>query len=140
MQNYCVFLPVVVQILLTVFLYARLAVARAQASRQGLVDEARRSLHEDAWPDSVVQVSNSVRNQFEAPVLFYVLVILLWLTDGVNLWVHIFAWAFVVSRIAHAAVHVRSNNVSLRRKVFIFGGVNIIALTVLSTYSILVHA
>lgn len=140
MQNYFVFLPVVVQILLTTFLYARLAIVRAEASRQGLVDEARRSLHEDAWPDSVVQVSNSVRNQFEAPVLFYILMVLLWLTNGVNLWVHILAWAFVFSRIIHASIHVRSNNVSLRRKVFIFGGVNLIVLMVLLIYSIFAQA
>lgn len=139
MQNYLVFLPVVVQILLTIFLLARLAVAKAQASRQGLVNEQRRALHQDAWPDSVIQVSNCVRNQFEVPVLFYVLVILLWLTNGVNLYVHVFAWAFAASRIAHAWIHTGSNYVPLRRNVFIFGGLNVIALTVLLIYSVLVH-
>ena len=136
MQNYSVFLPVVIQIALTIFLYAYLAIVRAKASKQGLVNEERRSLHDDAWPDSVVQVNNSVRNQFEAPVLFYVLIILLWLTNGINLYVYVFAWAFVVSRIVHAVIHVRSNYVPLRRKLFILGGINLIALTVLLTYSI----
>lgn len=102
------------------------------------MNEERRSLHEDAWPDSVVQVSNCVRNQFEAPVLFYVLVILLWLTNGVNLYAHVFAWAFVASRIVHAYIHVGVNDVPRRRVAFIIGGVNIIALTVLVTYSIAV--
>jgi hypothetical protein len=136
MQNYLVFIPVVIQIVLTIFLFAYLAIARAKAAKQGLVDEERRALHDDAWPDSVIQVNNCVRNQFEAPILFYVLVILLWLTNGINLYVHIFAWAFVLSRIVHASIHVRSNYVPLRRKVFIFGGVNIMALTVLSIFSI----
>lgn len=139
MQNHAVFLPVVVQIILTFVLYARLAIVRAQASKQGLVDESRRALHEDAWPDSVVQISNSVRNQFEAPVLFYVLVLLLWLINGVNIYVHVFAWAFVLSRILHASIHLGSNAVPLRRKVFVFGGVNIIALAVLALYAILIQ-
>ena len=139
MQNHLVFLPVVVQIILTILLYAHLAIVRANAAKQGLVNEERRALHDDAWPDSVIQVNNCVQNQFEVPVLFYVLVILLWLTNGVNLYVHIFAWAFVSSRIFHALVHVRSNYVPLRRKVFIIGGANIIALTVLLICSIVVH-
>lgn len=138
MPDHFLFLPAVIQILLTIFLFARLAIVRANASKQGLVNEERRSLHEDAWPDSVVQVSNCVRNQFEAPVLFYVLVILLWLTNGVNLYAHVFAWAFVASRIVHAYIHVGVNDVPRRRVAFIIGGVNIIALTVLVTYSIAV--
>lgn len=138
MPDHFLFLPAVIQILLTIFLFARLAIVRANASKQGLVNEERRSLHEDAWPDSVVQVSNCVRNQFEAPVLFYVLVILLWLTNGVNLYAHVFAWAFVASRIVHAYIHVGANDVPRRRVAFIIGGVNIIALTVLVTYSIAV--
>lgn len=136
MGNDLVFLPVIVQILLTIFLYAHLAIAKARASRQGLVDESRRALHEDAWPDSVIQINNCVRNQFEAPVLFYVLVILLWLTGAVSAYVYLFAWGFVISRLVHAAIHVRSNYVPLRRKVFILGGLNIMALTVLLMHSI----
>ncbi len=136
MQTYSVFLPVLVQILLTIYLYIRLAAARAAAAQQGLVDEERRALHGDAWPDSVIQLNNSVRNQFETPVLFYVLLVLLWLTGGVSLYVHIFAWAFVLSRIVHASIHTGSNFVPRRRKVFIFGGLNLIALTVLLGYAI----
>ncbi len=138
MQNYSVFLPIVVQVMLTISLFVYLALAKAGASKQGLVDEERRSLHDDAWPDNVLQVNNCVRNQFETPVLFYVLVILLWLTNGVTLYVHIFAWAFVATRIVHALIHVRSNYVPLRRKVFIVGGLNLMALTVLLIYSIFV--
>lgn len=140
MQNHFVFLPVVIQILLTIVLYAHLALSRAKASQQGLVNEARRALYDDAWPDSVVQVSNAVRNQFEAPVLFYVLIILLWLTNGVNVYAHIFAWVFVLSRIVHAYIHVNSNDVPRRRKVFVLGGANLIALTMLLVHSIVVQA
>ena len=138
MQNYSVFLPVVIQIILTISLYIFLAIVKARASKQGLVNEERRSLHDDAWPDNVLQVNNSVRNQFEAPILFYVLIILLWLTNGVNLYVYVFAWSFVASRIVHASIHVRSNFVPFRRKAFIVGGLNLIALTVLLVNSIVV--
>lgn len=140
MNSSLVFLPVVVQILLTICLIIRLAALRAKAAQQGLVDESRRALHGDAWPDNVMQVNNSIRNQFETPVLFYVVIILLWLTNGVNIYVHILAWTFVILRVVHALVHIRSNYVPLRRKVFILGGLNLIALTLLLVYSILMGA
>ena len=136
MQDQWVFLPAVVQILLTIVLMACLAVSRARASRLGLVDESRRALHDDAWPDNVIQVSNCVRNQFETPVLFYVLLILLWLTQGISVFVHVFAWLYVISRVAHALVHVRSNYVPLRRGIFIAGGLNLIALTLILAFGI----
>jgi len=137
MENSLVFLPVVLQVMLTISLLVYLAIAKARATKQGLVNEERRSLHDDAWPDSVIQINNCIRNQFETPVLFYVVVILLWLTNGINLYVYIFSWAFVLSRIIHALIHVRSNYVPLRRKVFIFGGMNVIALTVLLLFAII---
>ncbi len=136
MQDPLVFLPVIVQILLTIILLAYLAFARARASKQGLVDEDRRSLHDDAWPDDVIQINNCVRNQFETPVLFYVLIVLLWLTEGVNALVHVFAWLYVISRLAHALVHVRSNYVPLRRGIFIAGGINLIALVVVLIFGV----
>lgn len=140
MQDSFVFLPVVVQVLLTIYLFARLAIARAQATKQGLVNEERRALYDDAWPDNVVQINNCIRNQFESPVLFYVLVISLWLTNGINAFVHIFAWVFVLSRIVHASIHTGTNVVPVRRKVFIFGGVNLIALTAMLAYNIVASA
>lgn len=137
MENSLIFLPVALQVTLTILLFVYLAVARASAAKQGLVDEERRALHDDAWPDSVIQINNCVRNQFETPVLFYILLVSLWLTDGINLYAHIFAWAFVLSRFVHASIHLRSNYVPVRRKVFIFGGLNIIALMVLLVFAII---
>src|SRR5690606_21324806 len=66
-------LPVLAQIALTLFMYIRLAGAKAGAIKRGEVDEARRALHEDAWPESVQKINNNIRNQFEVPVLFYVM-------------------------------------------------------------------
>ena len=67
------FLPVILQIVLTLLLYLLLGVRKSRAIRDGQVDQARRALHADAWPDSVQQVNNSIRSQFEIPVLYYVL-------------------------------------------------------------------
>ena len=125
-----IFWPVLVQILLTLSMYVLLLQRKKRAFNEGRVDEARRALHEDAWPDEVVQVNNNIRNQFHLPVLFYVICIMLWALQHVYVFTVILAWMFVFSRIVHAWVHVGSNYVPLRRRMFTFGVVMLFGLLV----------
>ena len=134
MENNYIFAPVLVQVALTLWLYIYLAIAKSRAVKAGEVDEARRALHDDAWPDSVLQINNCIRNQFEVPVLFYALIGILWSTGGANIYIHIAAWIFVISRIAHAVVHTGTNFVPLRRKLFTAGCFIQIGLMVYSGY------
>jgi hypothetical protein len=136
-MNNLIFLPVVIQVLLVFSLYIYLAIVKSRAIKAGQVDEKRRSLHDDAWPDYVLKVNNNIRNQFEVPVLFYVLVMLVWLTQSVNIVMHILAWVFVASRIHHSIIHVGSNHVPLRRRVFMFGCLILIIITLYLAYSII---
>ena len=136
-ENY-IFLPILVQLGLVFWLYIYLAIVKSRAMKAGLVDEKRRALHNDAWPDSVLQVNNCIRNQFEVPVLFYVLVILLWLTQSVNIVMQVLAWLFIASRIIHAIIHTGTNYVPLRRRVFMLGCFILIVMTTYLAYSIFV--
>ena len=138
MENDLIFSPVIVQVALTLWLYIALAVAKSRAVKRGEVSEERRALHDDAWPDSVLQINNNIRNQFEVPVLFYVLIGILWSIDTVNIYIHIASWIFVISRIIHMAVHTGSNYVPLRRKVFMLGCFVLIGLVVFSMYKLAV--
>lgn len=71
------------------------------------------ALSRQGWPEREKQVSNAVDNQFQLPLLFYVacgLALALgptWFNVGL-------AWAFVVSRYLHAAIHITDNNVIRR--------------------------
>jgi len=129
--------PVVLQILLTIAVYVKLNMAKRQAVRDGTVDEARRALDEDAWPDSVRKVNNNIRNQFEVPVLFYVLALMLFALNRVDSFALVLSWLFVTSRVAHAYVHTGSNYVPLRRRVFMAGCALIVALTGTALYALL---
>lgn len=137
MDNNYIFAPVLAQIALTLWLYIYLSIAKSRAVKSGEVDEARRALHDDAWPDSVLQINNCIRNQFEVPVLFYVLIGILWAAGGINVYIQLAAWGFVLSRIGHAVIHTGSNYVPLRRKLFTAGCVILIGMTVFSAYTIL---
>jgi hypothetical protein len=137
MEDDLIFLPVLIQIALTFWLYIYLALAKTRAVKLGQVNEERRNLHDDAWPDYVLQINNSIRNQFEVPMLFYVLVVILWCTSSINIFIHVLAWCFVLSRITHAVIHTGSNYVPLRRKVFMAGCVVLMGITIYSVYAIL---
>ena len=117
------FLPALLQVLLTLILYVALVVVKSRAAKAGLVNLERRALHADAWPDNVQQINNNIRNQFEVPILFYVITLILWQLNQTGLIVQVLSWLFVTSRYIHAYVHTHSNYVPLRRRVFMLGTV-----------------
>lgn len=121
MDQKLIFLPVLMQVLLTFFVYGGITKAKSRAMAQGQVDVARRALYKDAWPEEVQKYTNNLTNQFEAPVLFYVLCFVLWATMSVNVLALMLAWIFVASRYAHAYVHTGSNFVPVRKSIFMFG-------------------
>lgn len=137
MENNYILFPVITQVALTLCLYIYLGIAKSRAFKSGQLDEERRALHDDAWPDAVLQINNCIRNQFEVPVLFYVLIGVLWTLGSVNIYINIAAWLFVLSRIAHAFIHVGSNYVPLRRKFFMMGCYILLVLTFYSFYKIM---
>jgi hypothetical protein len=137
MDDRLIFVPVLVQVLLTLFVYVALNVAKSRAARDGQVDEARRALHEDAWPDHVRQINNNIRNQFEVPVLFYVLAFMLWALQAAGPAAQVAAWGFVLSRMWHALVHTGSNRVPLRRRIFMFGCAMVFVLVALAAWALL---
>jgi hypothetical protein len=65
-------------------------------------------------PPSVSNPSDNFKNLFEIPVLFYVLVLYLFITQQVdNVYVNA-AWIFVAFRALHSAVHCTFNLIMLR--------------------------
>lgn len=116
-----IFFPVIVQVLMTLLIYVRLIKVKVREIRAGRVDKTRSALHEEAWGDAVLQINNNIRNQFELPVLFYVMAAILWAMDSVNGLAIAAAFLFVMSRIAHALIHLGSNYVPNRRRSFTVG-------------------
>lgn len=123
-----IFWPLLVQVLLTFFAYVLLAVRKAAALRRQEVNLDRRALHEDAWPESVIQVNNHIRNNFELPTIFYALVLSLYVLDAVDAIALGLASAFAASRVLHAWVHLGRNIVPIRRRIFMIGAVLLLAM------------
>jgi len=137
MRDTFIFLPVILQILLTVALYFALAAAKKKAIAAGDVDQKRRGLYDDAWPVSVIKINNCIRNQFEVPVLFYTLIGMLWALSAISLFVHSLAWIYILSRAAHAYIQTGSNRVPLRLRFFSIGVLAVMTLALTALYTVL---
>lgn len=123
--------PMLVQASLTIFLFFLLGRVRTAAFKRGGVEIKRAALHADVWPDEVLKVSNNLQNQFETPVLFYVLCFSLIALNAVTPLAMGLAWLYVASRLAHAWVHLGSNHVPSRFRFFVVGLLTLMALVVL---------
>lgn len=66
-------------------------------------------------------VNKNIANQFELPVLFHAICLLLYITDADNVVTVVLAWLFVISRYAHSYVHVTSNRLRYRAPLFGIG-------------------
>ena len=112
--------PMIAHVALIFCLYLLLSSRRMGAVREGRAqpDQFRENREEPA--ESLV-VKNAIANQFELPVLFYAVSILLYLVDADNTVTVAGGWLFVALRYAHAYVHVTSNRLRYRRPLFIAG-------------------
>jgi hypothetical protein len=120
-----VLLPVFVQVGLTFFLLLWMAGARTSALKRGEAKLRDIALREPNWPKRTAQIGNCFANQFEIPVLFYVLIAIALPLRHADLVIVMLSWVFVVTRFAHAGIFVTSNDVRVRSLAW-FAGVLVV--------------
>jgi hypothetical protein len=113
--------PLFVQVALTFVLLFWMAFSRMGALKQRQTKLADIALGQPNWPDSCQQISNCYNNQFQLPMLFYVLTILAIITRHADFLFVIMAWLFVLTRIGHAYIHTGTNYVRHRFNAFVAG-------------------
>ncbi len=123
MNQVAILYPVFVQVLIVMVVGGMMATARARAVRsmerqRGNPDLAMGRV---VWPEEATKLATSYRNQSELPVLFYAVVAFALVTKGADTLVVVLARLFVLSRLAHAAIHVGPNKVRWRTPAFAAG-------------------
>ncbi len=131
-----IFWPVLVQVFLTLVMFIVLGARKAKAVKTGKVNRQQAALDNRVWPENVIKVSNNIANQFEVPVLFYVLCFVIFSTQITSILPVVLAWLFTLSRYAHAYVHVGSNYVPLRLGLFMFGCLVLLAMLLLAVWKL----
>ncbi|SDA67904.1 MAPEG family protein [Mesorhizobium qingshengii] len=122
MNQTAIFWPILAHVLLIYIVYGVMGRRRYFAVKSGEAKVGQYKVR-STEPSSSVTVANNLINQFELPVLFYVLCLALHLTNGVNYLTLALMWIFVASRYFHAWVHLTSNNLLLRSRSFFVGAV-----------------
>jgi hypothetical protein len=132
-----VLLPVFVLVGLTFALLLGMAGAR----RSALVGKETKirdiALGEPNWPVRATQIGNCYRNQFELPLLFYVLIAIALPIRHADLVIVILSWVFVVTRFVHAGIFVSSNDLGQRSSAWLAGVLVLFAMWVYFALKIL---
>jgi len=113
-----ILLPLFAEVILTFLLLFWLAPLRARDFNAGVARPNNVSLREPNWSPRTLQVGYAFSNQFELPILFYVLTILEYVTHNAGVVFVILAWIFVLFRYLQTFVHVTSNAIRVRGAFF----------------------
>lgn len=119
--------PVLAHIAWVFLLYAWLTYARGLAVKRGEVEYSSFEFNREE-PPAVARIRLNLANQFELPVIFYALVILLIALGQVTLFDVIAAWVFIAGRVIHTLVQTLTDDVPLRGQVFVINFLAVVAL------------
>ena len=111
--------PLFAMFLLVVLVMLTMAFRRLHAVRTQQLSPSFLKLYEGSVePPAVRQASRNYSNLFEAPVLFYVACIVIFITGSVDTTAVGLAWLFVTARYLHSLIHLTTNTVSQRFAAF----------------------
>ena len=130
-----IFKPMLVQAVLTIALGYWLVWARVGSLIRRKVKQ--RDIDQHGWQGWIKNAGDSFENQFEVPVIFFVLCFILYFMNAVSPLVMALAWAFVASRIVHALIHISVNHVPYRFLAFLLGCILVtvmLGITILSVF------
>jgi hypothetical protein len=123
-----VLLPVFVLIGLTFALLLGMAGARRGALVGGQTKVKDIVMGQPNWPTRATQIGNCFKNQFELPVLFYILIAIALPLRHADLVFVLLSWVFVLTRYVHAGVFTTSNNMKQRFLAYLSGVLVLLAM------------
>jgi hypothetical protein len=112
--------PMFAMVVLTIVVGVLMVKQRYRAVMEGGVSPAYFKLNRGGrLPDYLVRTSQHYENLFETPLLFYVGVLSIQVLQQADAIYLLLSWLYVLSRLAHAYVHIVINRLKLRRRVFL---------------------
>ncbi len=132
-------LPLLIQVALTFSLLVLGFFQRARAVRRREMSIGFFRLLEGEAPQYIRQANRHFSNQFEMPVLFYtvaVLILALPVTSPLVPWL---AWLWIISRLAHTGIHLTYNNVLHRATAFQIANIALAGLWIVAGAALLAN-
>ena len=124
LQQSLIFQPMGVLALLTFIVLIQVPIRRFRAAFAGHVTADDFKLGESARvPGDVSLPNRNYMNLTELPVLFYVLCLMLYVSNSLNHMMLVLAWVYVGLRVLHSLIHVTYNHVFHRLTVFVLSNI-----------------
>ena len=112
--------PLITMVFITFLVSLVLLATRVSSVKSGIVQMEYYQIFKGGEPpDSMVKVTRHWSNLYEAPVLFYIACLLVVILQISNPLLIQLAWAYVVVRCIHSAIHMTYNRVAHRLAVFL---------------------
>ena len=113
--------PSSLMIFLTLFLYDKNYLDNVKATKSQKIKFGYFKVYKGDVPDYITLSRQTLKNQFELPILFYFLVTMHIAYDNLNFISLLFSWIFVISRYVHCYIRLTSNYVPYRASLFKVG-------------------
>jgi len=127
--------PFIAQAMISFFALFLLANRRIKAAKAGQTKlEYFKSFQGEGEPEIVRVAQRSFLNQFEMPVLFLAVCLASVVFQKESLIMVGLAWSYVIVRAAHVWVHVTSNKIMWRFRIFLFSNVILFAMWVVLAF------
>jgi len=120
MQTTWILYPVFAMVILTLVIAMRMLQLRFRAVMADNLNPLFFKLNRGGKPpEYMTQVEQHYVNLFESPVLFYIIAVLAYILQFVDVISVSLAWGFVFTRLVHAYIHTGSNRILQRRNIFL---------------------
>lgn len=129
MQQTSILYPLFALVLLSVVVGLRMLQLRFRAVSRDSLPAAYFQLNQGGkLPRYLIQAEQHYTNLYETPMLFYVIVILIYVLKMTTPLSLLLAWAYIAVRLGHAYVHMGQNRLATRRRFFLSSIVVLVAL------------
>ena len=121
MPNTLILYPAISMMILTFYLYVKNYLDNTKAYNNKILKGEYFKAYQGNVPEYSKVSRQTLKNQFELPILFYFLISLFLIFDNVAIMDLIFAWLFVISRYLHCYIRLTSNYIPYRARIFSIG-------------------
>ena len=137
MEQKLILYPAFLMIVLTFFLYVKNSLDNIKAAKDKALKFSYFKAYSGDVPEYIAVSRQTLKNQFELPILFYFTVSIVLIFDKVSQLDLIFSWLFTISRYIHCYIRLSSNYIPYRAKVFSLGLLILIVWWIYFLYNIL---
>ena len=113
--------PATILMLLTFFLYFKNYLDNKKAYKSNILKSDYFRAYQGESPEYIEVLRQTLKNQFELPILFYFIVSITFNSNNITILDLIFGWLFVISRYIHCYIRLTSNYILYRAFFFKIG-------------------